>query len=107
MAYSDSLAPADCELGVLPELVENGMYLCRGLLYTCFQLGLLNLASIIPILSTLQIPGICHNFRPTPPNLPFSSMLIDFLLLYQNIPPLPTHISAVWEVRGKGGSPAT
>lgn len=47
IACLGSFAPADCELGVLPELVEkNGMYLYKGLLNTCFGLDLQNPVSI-------------------------------------------------------------
>lgn len=47
IACFGSLAPANCELGVLPKLVEkNGMYFSRGRLYTCFELGFLSLVSI-------------------------------------------------------------
>ena len=94
------------KLGVLPKLVEkNSMYLCRGLLYTCCGLGFLSLVSISPILSTLRIPEILHNFWSTSCSLPIFHHQYGFLPPFLKsffTPPLPiSHFSGI--CRGKGG----
>lgn len=96
IACFGSLIPAACGLGVLPKLVEkNGMYLYRGLLYTCFGLSFPTLVSISPVPSSLHIPEF---FIISDPLLVFfldSSTNVDFFLFFFAIIP---HLSLQWDL---------